>query len=97
MGKEIASVVEVELSTRTRTTGRQHHCLCAHICITLLSRVIPKSTSATRQKENMAVFDFTLSEAEMAQLSALNINLRYNGEHQRLILAQQKWVETNRQ
>lgn len=33
--------------------------------------VIPKSHDATRQKENLAVFDFTLTEEEMADIAAL--------------------------
>ena len=38
--------------------------------------VIPKSTSKARIIENIEVFDFELSDAEMASISALNTNYR---------------------
>ena len=38
--------------------------------------VIPKSTSKARIIENLEVFDFELSDAEMASISALNTNYR---------------------
>ena len=38
--------------------------------------VIPKSTSKQRIEENLDVFDFELSEDEMAAISSLNINYR---------------------
>ncbi len=38
--------------------------------------VIPKSTSKQRIEENLDVFDFELSEEEMAAISSLNINYR---------------------
>lgn len=40
--------------------------------------VIPKTTNPDRLKENLALFDFELSEAEMAALSALNRDRRFN-------------------
>ncbi len=40
--------------------------------------MVPKSISPARQAENLAVFDFALTDAEMAVLGGLNINLRYN-------------------
>jgi diketogulonate reductase-like aldo/keto reductase len=38
--------------------------------------VIPKSNSMERITENMNVFDFELSEQEIASISALNSNFR---------------------
>lgn len=38
--------------------------------------VIPKSNSHERLVSNLNILDFSLSDAEMKQLSALNINLR---------------------
>ena len=38
--------------------------------------VIPKSTSKQRIIENLSLFDFELSESEMAQISSLNVNYR---------------------
>lgn len=40
--------------------------------------IIPKSTKLARLKENIAIFDFELSEKEMADISALNRNRRFN-------------------
>lgn len=40
--------------------------------------VIPKTTKAERMVENAAVFDFELSDDEMAAISALNSNRRFN-------------------
>ena len=40
--------------------------------------VIPKTSNPSRLRENLALFDFTLSEDEMAAISALNANHRYN-------------------
>ena len=40
--------------------------------------VIPKSTNPDRLRENLALFDFELNDAEMDALSALNQNRRFN-------------------
>jgi D-xylose reductase len=40
--------------------------------------VIPKTTRVERLRENLAIFDFELSADEMAAISALNRNRRYN-------------------
>lgn len=40
--------------------------------------IIPKSIKPERLKENLAVFDFALSDAEMASISSLNQNRRFN-------------------
>lgn len=40
--------------------------------------IIPKSSNPAHLAENFAILDFTLSEEEMQQLSALNRNLRFN-------------------
>lgn len=40
--------------------------------------VIPKSTNAKRLQSNIALFDFKLSEADKATLSALDANIRVN-------------------
>lgn len=40
--------------------------------------VIPKTSRAERLAENLSVFDFTLSENDMAAISALNQNRRFN-------------------
>ena len=41
---------------------------------------VPKSTNAARLKENLEVFDFKLSDAEMKQLELFNkgVNVRFN-------------------
>ena len=40
--------------------------------------IIPKTSKFERMKENLALFDFELTEQEMAQISALNSNRRFN-------------------
>jgi D-xylose reductase len=40
--------------------------------------VIPKTSRVERLSENLAVFDFTLSNEDMAAISALNQNMRFN-------------------
>jgi D-xylose reductase len=40
--------------------------------------VITKSTKTERLQENINIFDFTLSDDEMAAISALNRNRRFN-------------------
>ena len=40
--------------------------------------IIPKTSKLARMKENLALFDFELTEQEMAQISALNSNRRFN-------------------
>ena len=40
--------------------------------------IIPKTTRAERLRENLSLFDFELSEAEMTAISALNQNRRFN-------------------
>ena len=40
--------------------------------------VIPKTVNPQRLRENLALFDFELSEAEMAAISSLNQNRRFN-------------------
>lgn len=40
--------------------------------------IIPKTTRLERLAENLAIFDFSLSEQEMQDISALNCNRRFN-------------------
>jgi len=40
--------------------------------------VIPKTINPDRLKENLAIHDFQLNESEMAAISALNLNRRFN-------------------
>jgi len=40
--------------------------------------IISKTSKLERMKENLALFDFELTEQEMAQISALNSNRRFN-------------------
>ena len=40
--------------------------------------VIPKTTNKDRLKENLSIFDFTLTDAEMEAIGKLNKNQRYN-------------------
>lgn len=40
--------------------------------------VIPKSSRVERLRENLALFDFELSDREMSEISALNRNRRFN-------------------
>jgi D-xylose reductase len=40
--------------------------------------VVPKTANPARLRENLAIFDFNLTDEEMAAISALNRNRRYN-------------------
>ena len=40
--------------------------------------VIPKTTNPKRLTENISLFDFTLTDQEVSQITNLNRNLRYN-------------------
>jgi D-xylose reductase len=40
--------------------------------------IIPKTSKVERMKENIALFDFNLSDEEMQAISALNMNRRFN-------------------
>lgn len=40
--------------------------------------IIPKTTKPERMIENLAIFDFALSDDEMTQINALNANQRFN-------------------
>ena len=40
--------------------------------------IIPKSSNPKRMAENLAIFDFELTEAEMSAISGLNSNRRFN-------------------
>jgi len=40
--------------------------------------IIPKTTKPGRMRENLAINDFELSQVEMAAISALNQNRRFN-------------------
>ncbi|MFK7865298.1 MAG: aldo/keto reductase [Pseudohongiellaceae bacterium] len=42
------------------------------------SAIIPKTSKVERLKENIALFDFQLSDEEMAAISGLNLNRRFN-------------------
>ena len=40
--------------------------------------IVPKTSKRERLEENLAIFDFELSDDEMAAISALNRNRRFN-------------------
>jgi diketogulonate reductase-like aldo/keto reductase len=50
-------------------------------CIQKKCTVIPKSSSKTHLMENLEIFDFSLSAAEMKLLDALHRNKRFCGEN----------------
>ena len=49
--------------------------------------VIPKSNNHERLVNNLNILDFQLSDAEMKQLSGLNINLRVSDVQRSLLLS----------
>ena len=55
--------------------GAAHQKSAAQVCLRFLVQrnivVIPRTSKVERLSENAAIFDFTLSEAEMAQIAAL--------------------------
>ena len=40
--------------------------------------IIPKTSKVERMTENLSIFDFELSKQEMSDISALNMNKRFN-------------------
>jgi D-xylose reductase len=40
--------------------------------------IVPKTSRPERLAENLAIFDFVLSDQEMAAIDALNCNRRFN-------------------
>ncbi|KAM3568380.1 hypothetical protein VYU27_009498, partial [Nannochloropsis oceanica] len=54
----------------------------AQICLRWATQrgyaVIPKSTHETRLRDNINIFDFTLSDEDMRSIAALDRKLRYN-------------------
>ncbi len=40
--------------------------------------IVPKTSSSERLRENFEIFDFNLNDEEMAAISKLNLNQRYN-------------------
>jgi D-xylose reductase len=79
MAKPEESVMELDL---VREIAQRHHRTPAQIVlrwgVQRGTAVVPKTTRMDRLKENLAIFDFQLSQAEMQSLSALNRNRRFN-------------------
>ncbi len=65
-----------------RLIAEAHHRTAAQVLlrwgIQRGTAVVPKTSNHDRLKENLAIFDFELSEQQMASISALNRNRRFN-------------------
>ncbi len=73
------SVIELELIREmARRNGRTPAQIVLRWGIQRGVAIVPKTTQVARLKENLALFDFKLSDAERAALSALNRNRRFN-------------------
>ena len=74
-------------TTRADAHRRRHKKTAAQICLRYLVQqnivVIPRTSKLERLTENAAVFDFTLSDGEMAEIAAL---ARPRRPHRRLVL-----------
>ncbi len=61
--------------------GKRHQKTPAQVILRWLIQkqipTIPKASSEAHLKENLAIFDFVLTNAEMAQIDGLNKNIRY--------------------
>jgi 2,5-diketo-D-gluconate reductase A len=68
-GRYLSNKVVAEVAARTGRTPAQ---VLLRWCLQHGLPVIPKSTHRERIEENAQIFDFTLSDAEMAELDALD-------------------------
>lgn len=79
MAQSTESVLEQDVVTQA---AKQHNKTPAQIVLRWgLQRgtaIIPKTNQLTRMRENLDLFDFQLSQSEMAGISALNQNRRFN-------------------
>ncbi|MXQ09262.1 aldo/keto reductase [Alphaproteobacteria bacterium GH1-50] len=64
------------LTAPAKRTGKSPAQVILRWHIQLGNAVIPRSTNAGRQAENLDVFDFTLTDDEMAAISGLDVGLR---------------------
>ncbi|MEQ8314822.1 MAG: aldo/keto reductase [Gammaproteobacteria bacterium] len=71
----LQSSVVVDAARRTNKTPAQ---VLLRWGIQRGTAIIPKTSNPERLSENLSIFDFALSEAEMETISALNKNRRYN-------------------
>jgi len=79
MAEQIESVlthdVVLAAAKRTRKTAAQ---VVLRWGVQRGCTIIPKSIRVERLQENIDIFNFTLTDAEMSEISALNINRRFN-------------------
>lgn len=79
MAEETESVITepvvTEIATRTGKTPAQ---VVLRWGVQRDTAIVPKTSRRERLEENLALFDFELSEDEMAAISALNRNRRFN-------------------
>jgi len=71
----LTTVPVIEAAARTGKTPAQ---VALRWGVQRGTAIIPSSTKADRLRENMALFDFALSDEEMSAISALNQNRRFN-------------------
>lgn len=79
MARECESVLQEPVVTRAATRlNRTPAQIVLRWNIQRGNAIIPKSSNPQRLQENLALFDFSLNDDEMAEISALNRNRRFN-------------------
>ena len=79
MANDAESVLESEIVKRIASSlGKTPAQVVLRWGIQRGTSVIPKSIRAERMRENLDIFNFELTDEEMAKISALNINRRFN-------------------
>jgi D-xylose reductase len=79
MANDTESVLESEIVKRIASSlGKTPAQVVLRWGIQRGTSVIPKSIRAERMRENLDIFNFELTDEEMAKISALNINRRFN-------------------
>ncbi|RDV28935.1 aldo/keto reductase [Alteromonas aestuariivivens] len=79
MADQAESVLEQDaVKTAARAYGKTPAQIVLRWGIQRGNAIIPKTSKIERMKENLALFDFSLSDSEMQAISALNVNRRFN-------------------
>jgi len=73
-----APMIRSEVTSIATAVGRTPAQVLLRFAIQRGTTCIPKSNSLDRVRENFALFDFTLSDEQMASILSMNLNKRFN-------------------